>query len=149
MTEQYVVAGLIRKRASLAGEIEQTHERLHQTVQELEHLDATLRMFDPDYPLETIKPKELRPPPDWAKRDALSRAVLGMLRQATEPMTTRDVALELLVSRALDQSDKRLLRLMSKRVGVALRIQRDRGVLRSEQGPGQYLLWKVAHQRKN
>jgi hypothetical protein len=106
-------------------------------------------MFDPDYPLETIKPKELRPPPDWAKRDALSRAVLGMLRQATEPMTTRDVALELLVSRALDQSDKRLLRLMSKRVGVALRIQRDRGVLRSEQGPGQYLLWKVAHQRKN
>ncbi len=58
-------------------------------------------------------------------------------------MTTRDVALELLVSRALDKSDKRLLRLMTKRVAVALRGQRDKRVVRSEQGPGQCVLWEI------
>jgi hypothetical protein len=47
------------------------------------------------------------------------------LRQASEPLTTRDIALQLLVERALDKSDQRLLRLMTKRVGVALRGQRE------------------------
>jgi hypothetical protein len=63
------------------------------------------------------------------------------LRQAAEPLTTRDIAL---VERALDKSDQRLLRLMTKRVGVALRIQRENGLVRCEQGPGQYMLWEIA-----
>ncbi len=32
---------------------------------------------------------------------------------------------------------------MTKRVGVALRGQRDKGLVRSEQGPGQYVLWEI------
>jgi len=52
-----------------------------------------------------------------------TRIVLSILRQATEPLTSRDIALELLVERALDKNDQRLLRLMTKRVGVALRGQ--------------------------
>jgi hypothetical protein len=73
----------------------------------------------------------------------MTRIALSILRQAAEPMTTRDVALEILVSRALDKSDKRLLRLTTKRMAVALRGQRDKGVVRSEQGPGQYVLWEI------
>jgi hypothetical protein len=46
--------------------------------------------------------------------------------------------------RALDKEDQKLLRLMTKRVGVALRIQRDNGVVRSLDGPGQFVLWEVA-----
>jgi hypothetical protein len=33
---------------------------------------------------------------------------------------------------------------MTKRVGVALRLQRENGVVASEQGPGQYGLWQLA-----
>ncbi len=32
---------------------------------------------------------------------------------------------------------------MTKRVGVALRLQRDKGAARCEQGPGQYMLWQI------
>ena len=46
--------------------------------------------------------------------------------------------------RALDKSDLRLLRLMTKRVGVALRGQRGNGLVRCDQGPGQYMLWEIA-----
>jgi hypothetical protein len=73
----------------------------------------------------------------------MTRIVLSILRQAAEPLTTRDIALELLVSRALDKSDQRLLRLMTKRVGVALRLQREKNVVRSDQGPGQYVLPEI------
>jgi hypothetical protein len=33
---------------------------------------------------------------------------------------------------------------MTKRVGVALREQKHKGVVRSEQGPGQYMILEIA-----
>lgn len=139
----YVVAGLVKRRAELTGEIERSHERLHQMVADLENLDATLRMFAPDMQIEAIRPKAFRPPADWSNRGQMTRIVLSILRQAAEPLTTRDIALELLVTRALDRNDRRLLRLMTKRVGVALGGQRDKGAVKSDQGPGQYRLWTL------
>ena len=32
---------------------------------------------------------------------------------------------------------------MTKRAGVALRLQRHKGATQCEQGPGQYMLWKI------
>ena len=74
----------------------------------------------------------------------MSKAVLSILRQAVEPMTSRDIALEMLVTRALDKDDQKLLALMTKRVGVALRLQRLNGTVRSLSGPGQFILWQIA-----
>lgn len=140
----FVVSGLIKRRAELAGKIEQTHEALRKMVLDLENLDATILQFEPDFRVETIKPKAFRPPKDWSNRGQMTRIVLSILRQAAEPLTSRDIALELLVERALDKNDQRLLRLMTKRVGVALREQKHKGVVRPEQGPGQYMLWQIA-----
>jgi hypothetical protein len=141
---EFVLNGLVKRRAQLAGDIENTHEALRKMVLDLESLDATIVQFDPDFQVETIKPKAFRPPKDWSNRGQMSRICLSILRQAVEPLTTRDIALQLLIERALDKSDLRLLRLMTKRVGVALRIQRDNGHVRSDQGPGQYMLWEIA-----
>jgi hypothetical protein len=127
----------------LAGDIENAHEALRKMVLALESLDATILQFDPTYRVETIKPKAFRPPKDWSNRGQMSRIILSVLRQAVEPLTTRDIALQLLVERALDKSDQRLLRLMTKRVGVALRGQRENGAVRCDQGPGQYMLWEL------
>jgi hypothetical protein len=139
----FVVSGLVKRRAQLAGDIEKAHESLRQMVLDLENLDATILQFEPDFRVETIKPKAFRPPKDWSNRGQMSRIVLSILRQAAEPLTSRDVALELLVERALDKNDQRLLRIMTKPIGVALRGQRDSGEARSEQGPGQYMVWEI------
>jgi hypothetical protein len=144
MAEPHVIAALVKKRAELAGEIEATHDRLRQMVRDLEHLDNSLRLFDPAYKVEAIRPKAFRPPKDWSNRGEMTRIILSVLRQAAEPLTTRDIALQLLVERALDKDDQHLLNLMTKRVGVALRGQRDKGVVRSQQGPGQFMLWEIA-----
>jgi len=141
--DEYVINGLVRRRAKLAGDIENTHAALRKMVDDLETLDATIRQFDPSFQVESIKPKAFRPPKDWAKRGEMMRLIMSIMRQASEPLTSRDIALELLVSRALDKTDQRLLRLMTKRVGVALRGMRDHGGIKSEQGPGQMVLWEV------
>ena len=143
MAEPHVITALVRKRAELAGDIERAHEALRQMILNLETIDATLRMFDPGYRVEAIKPKAFRPPKDWANRGQMTRIILSVLRQAAEPMTSRDVAVQLLIERALDRDDQRLLRLMTKRVGVALRGQREKGAVHAEQGPGQYVLWQL------
>ena len=140
----FVVSGLVKRRAELAGDIERTHEQLRQMVLDLENLDATILQFEPDFQVETIKPKAFRPPKDWSNRGEMTRICLSILRQAAEPLTSRDIALELLIERALDKNDQRLLRLMTKRVAVALRGQRDKSVVRSIQGPGQYNVWEIA-----
>lgn len=140
----YVLTGLVKRRAAIAGEIEAAHENIRKLIGDLEALDATIQQFDPNYLVEAIRPKAFRPPKDWANRGEMTRICLSVLRQAAEPLTTRDIALQLLVERALDRNDLRLLKLMTKRVGVALRGQRDGGLIRSLQGPGQFMLWEVA-----
>jgi len=74
----------------------------------------------------------------------MTRAALSILRQAIEPQTARDIALEMLITRALNKDDQKLLALMTKRVGVALRRQRQNGTVRSANGPGQFMIWEIA-----
>lgn len=143
MTAPLVLAGLIKRRAQLAGDIEAAHNALRGMVQDLENLDATILQFDPSYRVESIRPKAFRPPKDWANRGEMTRICLSILRQASEPLTSRDIAYQLLTERALNRDDQRLLRVMRSRVATALRLQRDKGTVRSIEGPGQYLVWEI------
>jgi hypothetical protein len=137
----------VKRRAELAGEIEETHNRLRKMIEDLEKLDSVILQFDPSHQVEAIKPKASRPPSDWSHRGEMTKTVLSILRQAAEPLTSRDIALELLVTRALDKDDQKLLALMTKRVGVTLRLQRVNGVVRSASGPGQYVVWEIASRK--
>jgi hypothetical protein len=44
---------------------------------------------------------------------------------------------------ALNTQDQKLLALMVKQVGVAPRPQHNNGIVRSANGPGQFMLWEV------
>lgn len=144
MAEPHVITALSRKRAELSGDIERLQRELSDTVAALEKLDATLLLFDPDYEIASIRPKAFRPPDDWSKRGEMTRIILGIMRKATEPLTSSDIAAQLIVERALDRTDGRLQRLMTKRVGVALRGLRDRDIAVSAPGPGMSVLWSLA-----
>jgi dGTP triphosphohydrolase len=137
------VLGLVKRRAFLAGEIERLHDNLAKMLADLETLDATILQFDGDYNVEAISPKKFRPPKDWSHRGQMTRIVLNVLRVAREPMTTREIAFQMIVERALNREDQKLMNLMVKRVGVALRHQRNQGRAESEQGPGQFMLWHL------
>lgn len=139
----YMVEGLARKRAEIAGEIERTHERLRTLAADLEHVDATLRIVAPELAVETIKPKVFRPPADWSKRGEMTRVVLSILRTARAPMTTREIAERMVVERGL-VADAATLNAMSRRVACALRRQREVGLARSSEGEaGFWQLWEI------
>lgn len=143
MTESHVVSGLIKKRADIAGQIEHHQARFQSLIIDLDNLDATLRMFEPDIGLAEIKPKPL-PPRNQAFKGEVSRIVFESLRQSDRPLTAQEIAQRVMVGRGLVTSDKRLVRLIGKRVGSCLRHHRERGLVRSERGAGQLLVWRIA-----
>jgi len=101
-----------------------------------------IRQFDPDYDLGSIRPKRTRGP-DVAGRGEMSRFILGLLREATEPVTTQEVARRLMTQRGQDLENRRLAAQTVKRVGMALSRQKANGAIRSEQGAGQFVLWQI------
>lgn len=143
MAETHVVSALIRKRAEIAGQIEQTQSDLRQLIIDLDNLDATIRLFKPDIDLEDIRPKPL-PPRHHAYKGEVSRIILEALRQSGKPLTAQDLAQHVMAHRGLNTADKRLVKAIGKRVGACLRHHRDKGTLQSEKGSSQLLVWSPA-----
>lgn len=129
----YMVEGLAKTRAELAGEIERTHQRLRELANDFGHIDATLQIFAPNLVVESIAPNVFRPPADWSKRGEMARVVLSILRTARAPITTREVAERMVVERGL-VADTATLNAMGRRIACALRRRRELGLAKSTEG---------------
>ncbi|MDD5300896.1 MAG: hypothetical protein PHD65_10425 [Gallionella sp.] len=98
MTESHVVSALVAKRAELTGRIEHFQSQIRQISMDVDHLDATLQLFDSDYDLLSIKPKGIRSSNPWFAKGEISRLTLDALRTATAPLSTCDIA-DVLIAR--------------------------------------------------
>ena len=138
-----VLAGLTKRRAELAGEADIFRARLAQIATGTGHLDAVIRQFDPDCDLGSIRPKRPRVQ-DAAGRGDMSRFIMKVLREATEPVATHEVVRRLMAERGQDTEDRRLVKNTMKRVGMAFSRQKANGTVRAIQGAGPVTLWEVA-----
>jgi hypothetical protein len=68
-----IVSHLIAKRSEMAGEIEALQMRVRQMLIDLDALDSTIRVFQPDIDLEEVRPKQL-PPRHAGYRGEVARA---------------------------------------------------------------------------
>ena len=141
----YLVDGLVKRRAALAGEMKALQARLGKLADDLATLDGALRIVAPDLDVAGIAPKMVKPPADWSRRGEMSRTVLGMLRLSQKPLTAREIAAEMIVHRGLAATPQ-LMNLMTRRVAGCLRDKREHGLV--ENAPtrgGQWLEWRIAN----
>lgn len=139
----YLVDGLVKRRAAIAGEMLRTQEALGRMARDLETLDNAIKLVAPDLDIPAIAPKLVKPPEDWSKRGEMSRQVFAILRAAQRPLTSREIASAMIVNRGLAATPK-LLNLMTRRVAGCLRDKRERGLV--ENVPtrgGLWLEWKL------
>ncbi len=139
----YVLAGLTKRRAELTGEGDALRAKLASVATDLGHLDAVIRQFDPDYDLGSIRSKRPRGP-DVARRGEMSRFMLGVLRDAAEPMSTGAIVARFMAERGMDGQDRKVVERITKRIVSTLRHQGQKGTVRPQPGPGRMLLWEVA-----
>jgi hypothetical protein len=57
----------------------------------LAHVDATMRLFDPDNRPKDICPKQPRERNAWFRQGECLRLIYDELREATQPVTTREL----------------------------------------------------------
>lgn len=146
MENDHTVSGLIRKRAELAGEIDHLTSVVQQKMIELDHLDATIRIFKPDIDLEKVKAKTV-PPRHQALPGEMIRGVLTVLREAKEPINSHEITVRLMKRRAMNTHDAGLVRTVSKRVIACLRHNRAKDLLKSTKNAGHGLVWEIAMRR--
>ena len=79
MGDGYTVQRLVAKRASIAGRIEHLQDEIRQLVADLNHLDATILVFDPTIELHEIRNRTV-PPRHRAFRGEATRIVLTALK---------------------------------------------------------------------
>lgn len=109
---------------------------------DLDHLDATLRLFDPDAAPDPVKPR-LPPATKRAGAGEISRVVLDLLRRQG-PMDGKAITALVMRERGQDPDDGPLFNKVHARVGTCLRGLRKRETVRSEYGAKGMLVWSVS-----
>jgi hypothetical protein len=143
MVNENLLFGLIRKRAEIAGQLEEVQMRLRQLIVEVDNLDGTIRLFKPDMDLDDIRPKAI-PYRHMAFSGEIRRVGLGVLRETGTPLTTRDITLRIMAERSLNVGDPKLVRIVQKRLGSTLRNLRAKGIVTSDHGKGSNLRWSLS-----
>lgn len=141
VTHPNTVSALRDKRGEIAGLIDALQDQLRQAFIDMDHVDATLRMFDPDIELDEIRPKPL-PPRHHAFKGQVTRSILAMLR-SEGAMDAKAITIRLMAERELNAADKALVKAMHKRIGAALRNLRERALVGSETISGGPLVWSL------
>lgn len=87
MGDTYVIAGLRRKRAQIAGFIADHERKAREWRASLVQLDATLKLFAADLDPETIPSKRPHRQSPLFNGAELARLCLDQLREAAEPIS--------------------------------------------------------------
>jgi hypothetical protein len=105
MAEPHVIGALRNKRAELAGMLRQFEQQLVQQRANLAHVDATMRLFDPDIRPNDVRPKQSRARNAWFRPGECLRLIYDELRKAGQPLTTRELAERIMRVKAIPAAD--------------------------------------------
>ena len=112
MGDTFLINALIRKRSELHAAITDLERQASQLCADLAHIDATLRMLDPDLEIETLPVRGPRPKRSkYFAHGEISRRCLEALRDAPGDgwLSGDDIAVQAMRDKKLDpERDKRL-----------------------------------------
>ena len=120
MADPHVIGALRKKRSEMAGIVRGLEQQLVEGRASLTHLDATMRLFDPNLRPEEIRPRRRRTCNAWFRPGECLRLIYDVLRDARELVTTRDVAERIMMIKSLSASDARQRALIHNTVLASL-----------------------------
>ena len=116
MAEPHVMDALRAKRSELSGVVNRLEQQIVQHRASLVHLDAAMRLFDPDLAPEAINSRPQRPRSAWFHPGECLRLIHDVLREAPQPITTRALTERVMSLKAIVPTDERSCALVQKTV---------------------------------
>jgi hypothetical protein len=92
---------LVRLHADLGGKIWQNKKEAERLAEAMKHVEAVIKLFDPDYNVRRISIRRRYKGNPWFKRGTLFRHAVDALRNAKEPMTARQMAEHMLATKGV------------------------------------------------
>lgn len=107
MAQSLIIHGLVEKCSEVSGIIADLEERTRQARASLAHIDAVIRLLDPDTDIDGIKPKR----PAGTRfgvfgNGEISRRVREAIRDAREPVAAEDIVRQAMTEKGLSPDDK-------------------------------------------
>jgi hypothetical protein len=143
VAESPVIYALTAKRAELSGLVLDLERQASRHRAELVHLDATLRLFAPDLVPATIRPRGKGHRSSLFTTGELSGFILDAMREASAPLSSRELAERLMVRKGMDVNDAQARKKVQTLIRNGLSAHKRRGTLASV-GEGWDTRWKVA-----
>jgi hypothetical protein len=141
MMNGHVIAALLNKRNEIAGEIVHLEKQIAALGDDLVHLEATIRVFQPDIELPAIMPLRIQHRHRHFEGGFLTRMVLDYIREHPGEAVTVDALLPAAKGdRQLNKREQQRLRIT---LYQTLRRVEKRGTI-ERVGNGQSVRWKLA-----
>jgi anti-sigma factor RsiW len=134
------VSGLNAKRDELLAYRKALHAEVRKVTCDIDHLEAASRLFEPGNTPAAFKRYIVR---HRAKKGTVKRFILGMLREATAPLTSAQITEAWVQDRGLRADDVTRVAIR-KRIGAALISLRASGAARNEGVFDGLKGWRVA-----
>jgi hypothetical protein len=143
VAQSNVLSGLVTKRSELAGQIKTLERELKELAGHVKTLDGAIKIIDPGFNLNSIRAKRTNSKNlFFRERGEASKFVLDSLREASEPLSTNELAELARDRKGLRAPDMRALRAC---ILTTLSRQRIKGVVvevgRNETGA---IEWELA-----
>ena len=139
--EQHTISGLLRKRDELQREGASLREQMAVVSNNIEAIDRVLEAFGFEGDLEDKTPRAARLILFY--RNELREYLLGELRKADGPLSSRALAQRVCQCEGKDAHDRRLVADVTRRVGCALRKMRAAKIVRGERDRSGAACWAV------
>src|SRR6202047_66415 len=145
MTEKHVVSALRLKRAEISGHIHDLEKRITRQRANLANLDATLKLFSPGTNPDSIPPKRAYRRTRYFARNELSRLTQDILRTASGPLTSAEIAAAVMQAKGMASGDAAFKEIVAVRALTVLRRLAKRGAV-AKFGTSRDAKWEIVGQ---
>lgn len=143
MPEPYVLTALYRKYAEILGEMRQAEDRTQALRADLAHLEATIRLFKADdFNPDAISPKRRNKPSRWLRRGQGIQTALEVLKDAKEPLTARQIAVQVMQRRGITDRDRQTVKSIANTIRTTFAARLDHGIIVHDTHPRR---WEIDH----
>ena len=141
MAESPVLYALKNKYRHIKGELAALDNQCEKLLADMMHLEQTILLFANDWSGDDLTGKKPYRPSRWASRGQGIRTALVILKEATAPMSARDIVIA--VTRRLDMPlpVPKILYQQSASMNTQLSTRIGKGVLRHD---GKPIRWSIA-----
>jgi hypothetical protein len=122
MPRSHLLDGLIKLHARIEGCMIGKRDRSHDSknVGRLAHVCVVIRMVEPEFDFRRIKPRKSYGTNPWFKRGEGLLTAIEVLREATKPLTMREIVLGILAKRRVTDFSREQLLVLTNTIRITL-----------------------------